>query len=182
MPWTPCSTRQRPALDPPKTILTAPPPCRQESPRLRNVRRLRVCQWCRGRGKLRAQTRAAAVMAERTLAQGQGLAIDQPRDVQSHHRRCRESEGVVEPPLCSHVSALVYLIETLLTSDTLFSPLAMRATTAHACVVDILRNRPSRRVLNCRCHRRHQRALPLAFSLGIPSPHSILHLPRFVGR
>jgi hypothetical protein len=64
-------------------------------------------------------------MAERTLAQGQGLAIDQPRDVQSHHHHCRESEGVVEPPLCSHVSVLVYLIETLLTSDTLFSPLAM---------------------------------------------------------
>jgi hypothetical protein len=108
--------------------------------------------------------------------------MDQPRDVQSHHRRFRESEGVVEPPLCSHVSALVYLIETLLTSDTLFSLLAMRATTARACAVDILRNRPSHRVLNCRCRRRHQRALPLAFSLGIPSPHSILLLSCFVGR
>jgi hypothetical protein len=119
-------------------------------------------------------------MAERTLAQGQGLAIDQPRDVQLHHRHYRESEGVVEPPLCSHVSTLVYLTETLLTSDTLFSPLAMRSTTARACTVDILRNRPSRRVLNYRCCRRHQCALPLDFSLGIPSPHSILLLPYFV--
>jgi hypothetical protein len=61
----------------------------------------------------------------------------------------RTTAAIVNPrvslnhPYALICSTLVYLIETLLTFDTIFSPLAMRATTARACAVDILRNRPS---------------------------------------
>jgi hypothetical protein len=73
------------------------------------------------------------------------------------------------------------ITKTLLTSDALFSPQVCAAATARACAVKFLRNRPSRRVFNCRCRRRHQRALRSLLAWNT-FPHSILLLLCFIGR